>query len=388
VLTLIKTHLKRLVVSEVDPAEVGILVGSGLGSSSQDAATPLSPVEAAAAALRGGIARDLAARGDVTSSHTYPRWSTLPLPLKPGVAACKAELLQLSNNFRAGSASAPASSAESTLAPVHRMLQFIIEDEEAAGDAATKAVRSRIPAALQATAADAIDAGLQVLYPTQAERRQLLAGLVSKGGVVEVQFRFPAMRSDRSAAKKDEKKEEKKDDKKDDKKKDKAAEEALERKLSRDPRADRAVLLLELECDRLKLPCVIYGQWGHYVHVVIDLPTGSSSEAVDFLDKGFSKVFERAGFGKWTIPTGCNEPNIPLKIERVADFSSPDRSFTEGVGVVHIYPRAAACYEDINTGVQTLVSAYAKASDSAAGDGKGGKGKSKDSGKKQQGGKQ
>lgn len=394
VLTITKAHLRRLVVSGVEPASVGIFVASGGAAGAGDAgaaAAPsaaLSPVEAAAAALRAAIAADLAARGDVTSTHTRTASGAGALTVAADAKACAKAAVE--GQFRAGGGAYAGgrSTRESTLAPVHRLLQFVIEDEEADMVAAAAAtgkpalLRSRIPPYVQSAAADAIDAGLAVLYPTQAERRALLSGLISKGGVCEVQFRFPATRTDaiaqaaiaqaaamKAGGDKDGKKgsssSSSAEEKKRKEEREKAAD-ALLRKMTRDPRPDRALLLLQMECDRLGLPVFVYGQWGSYVHAVVDL-SGSSKQAVEFLDTGFASVFERAGLGKWTIPTGSAEPFVPLKIERIADFASPDRAFTDGIGLVRIYPRSAASFDDINNGVQAVVAGYAAAPSGAAG---------------------
>ena len=39
---------------------------------------------------------------------------------------------------------------------------------------------------------------------------------------------------------------------------------------------------------------------------------------MDLLDEGFSRAFDRAGFRGWTVPIGCSEPLVTLKIERWA----------------------------------------------------------------------
>lgn len=446
VLALIKAHLRRLVASQVDPAIVGIRVAStatAAAGGAGGAAAAASPAAGGAGAsvsasgLVASVAASVCERGDVTSSMTrtasgagaltsLPRRRANPLAAAAaggaGLAVSPAAVAALAARFAAGSSAAPQAAAESTLAPLHRLLQAIVEDEDAhvaagrggrdgadgeddddedaeagAGDGSSAPgaaiVRSRLTPSVQSAAADAIDAGLAVLYPSQSERRQLLAGLIARGGTVEVQFRFPATRSDGAGAaalaaadkgdkdKKDEKdkgkKDEKKGDKKEDKDKEKEAkerEEALKRKLSRDPRPDRALILLQLECQRAGLPCHVYGSWGHYMHVVIRLGNGGaagaaagagaaaapSPAAVDFLDAGFARVFARAGLGRWTIPTGCADPAIPLKITRVADFGAPDRLFAEGIGLVRIFPRAAGSFASIDAGVRAQVATYNK----------------------------
>jgi hypothetical protein len=46
------------------------------------------------------------------------------------------------------------------------------------------------------------------------------------------------------------------------------------------------------------------------------LPRVPQGAAVELLDAGFSRAFDRAGFRGWTVPIGCSEPLVTLKIER------------------------------------------------------------------------
>ena len=43
---------------------------------------------------------------------------------------------------------------------------------------------------------------------------------------------------------------------------------------------------------------------------------------MEFLEAGFAAAFKRAGMGEWSIPGGCLNPLIPLKIERRGGASS------------------------------------------------------------------
>jgi hypothetical protein len=476
-LALVKAHLKRLVGSQVDPATVGIRLLAGPVGASGSGAT------SGGAGLLASLAQGCASRGDVTTTATRTKSgpagissfpsssSSLVNPITQALAqafgtegngaaataaittARREGAAALHQQFAPGStlASLHAVSNEATLAPLHRLLQMVVEDQDPSlqgaagveeeedeeeeeaqkeqGDKAKAAAvaaapaalahRSRLTSGVQSASADCIDAALSVLYPSQAERRRLLAGLIAKGGVVEIQFRFPAIRTDgiaelsaqsivaaekqareeqeaassANAADKDKDKKDKdknkdkskdKDSKKEKEKeamwekKDKEREEMLKRKFSRDPRPDRALLLLQLECQKRGLPFEMHGSWGSYAHLLIRLApaaaastsgeggdaaaaaakSASSAKAVEFLDSGFSRVFERAGLGRWTIPTGCADPFVPLKIERVLDFTSPDRTFSEGVGLVRIFPRSAGTFKAIDAGVRAAVEGY------------------------------
>jgi hypothetical protein len=97
---------------------------------------------------------------------------------------------------------------------------------------------------------------------------------------------------------------------------------------------------------------------------------------VAFLERGFAHVFARAGLGQWLIPSGCDEPPVPLKIQRVAAFgpAPPNvgagtaaaaagatapaavpsvHGFDDGVaaGLVRIFPASAGSFDAIKSGI-------------------------------------
>lgn len=223
-----------------------------------------------------------------------------------------------------------------TLAPVHDILSELMKPGAAA------------PRSVQIAAASALDAGLQLLYPTARERRELLESLIASGGVIEVQFAFPTVQVPTEEEKKRLEKA-------------KEAGESKKQEKQYDLRFDRALLLLQVECEALGWPFYLDGKWGAYTHLVIGIPStsasGASNSAVDFLDSGFGTIMRKAGFESWTFPSGCDSPKIALKIERHLNFALSERTFTaeESGGFVRIYPRSAGSYEEVCDHVTTFL---------------------------------
>lgn len=362
---------------------------------------------------------------------------------------------------------------EPSLAPVRRLLQAIVDDATATASAEgaadsqptqapgvtkpTAAVQASSPVSLHTLAAEVMDAGLPILYPTPEDRRALMGSLMARGATVEVHFRFPALRplpapeqgkgSAASGSQDSESKDKKGDggsSKKDndkDKPKSPAADDAVSKQLHgaararaemqhaeavadpanaapirRDPRFDRAILCLQMEVERLGWRSALHGTWGRSIHLLVEVPpsvvgsppqqqqlpshsqspTGrisggdgdrgrqtaaasarkstNVSDGVDFLERGIARAFDRAGFPvPWSVPGGCPDPGIPLKIERFLDWTALERdtnrptgaAATESAssssstaaaqyGIARVYPRAAAAFDDISDGVQRL----------------------------------
>jgi hypothetical protein len=71
------------------------------------------------------------------------------------------------------------SSSRTSLKPLHQLLQSLMNHESTFSDAVGQA------------ASAAIDAGIEVLYPTAIDRYGLLSELVQGGATLEAQFRWP-----------------------------------------------------------------------------------------------------------------------------------------------------------------------------------------------------
>lgn len=211
-----------------------------------------------------------------------------------------------------------------TLAGIHKLLNEITHEDSA------------YPAEVQVTAATAVDAGLTLFYPSAEERRALLTSLVSAGGVVEVQFKFPTLRplapGETAALDED----------------------------RGDLRFERVLLMLQVECEAMGWKCQLEGAWGAFSHLIIDIPHHDPRAATEFLDSGFARIFKKAGFPEWTFPTGCADPNISLVIQRFMDFKLRERAFAEdGIGFVRLYPCHAGSFDDVTAGVRKFLDAYA-----------------------------
>lgn len=135
----------------------------------------------------------------------------------------------------------------------------------------------------------------------------------------------------------------------------------------RDVRFDRAMLLVQTEAGRLGWDCALHGTPGKVVHLLIRIPhptAGAKKQlqlrrsrqqegtveaaAHTFLEVALARVFSRAGLGSWRLPTGCADPAIPLKIQRVADFSGFASSVPDGAaGCIRLLPASAGSFDEI-----------------------------------------
>lgn len=178
-----------------------------------------------------------------------------------------------------------------------------------------------IPPLVSQEAAEVLDIGLELFYPTPAARHELLSGLVSTGGMVEVHFRWPAPGAEPG---------------------------------EQDYRYERATLLLQSRCRTLGWRCEIVSSFGVSLHTLIELP--SDSPATSFLSAGLAEIMTNAGFGQWEFPLGCTDPEIKLKIERHRGFDRSERFVTEpGLGWVRLFPRGVGTFEDVRDDVEAFL---------------------------------
>jgi hypothetical protein len=109
----------------------------------------------------------------------------------------------------------------------------------------------------------------------------------------------------------------------------------------------------------------------------------AAARAGEFLDCGLSRVFARAGFGRWSLPGGCSDPPVPFVIERAPPpralgagagvGAGAGRPFADGVlGVARLYTRSAGDFGAIDAAVQALVAANDGSADAGASAGNGG----------------
>ncbi len=213
----------------------------------------------------------------------------------------------------------PEKGEQPTLRPLHSILKKFLDMDVPGSDALGKA------------ASAAIDAGLEVFYPTPEERRELLENLTKTGATLEVQFRWPTeVEKDKSL------------------KKNEASE--------FDIRFERVILLLEVDFGNLNWNFMLHGNWGSFIHLVVEIPDNNTSNAIDFLDQGLKEIMIKAGFNNWSFPIGCEDPQIILKIERYLKFNRNERLVSEpGLGWFRIYPSQAGTFDDICKEVVTFL---------------------------------
>jgi hypothetical protein len=355
-------------VSGHDPAALGIRIAPvrdvGPSDAMRDGAGALS-------GILGGVALATAARGDASSTH-----------VAHAVEGC--------GTGRWGGRAFPVS-----LASLHALLHSAMTTDAGGDDGGAAA--ARLPPALQAAAGAALDAGLSIFYPTAAQRRALLTSLVSRGATVDFHLHspHPGAPGPRSAGDANPPEPQRGEDT------------GTSKGGCRDVRLDRAIVLLQLECARLGWRCSLVGQldgasatgqrtahahgtratYASGLHLLMEIPPphradkaasvgAPSSHAapgpgVTFLEEGFARVFARTGLGSWVIPTGCEEPLLPLKIHRVAQFARPgagssaeattaawtapqaerDADSNGASGTVHIFPASAGSFDSIRKGV-------------------------------------
>jgi hypothetical protein len=193
-----RAHLVVLTASGTDLAAVGI--SSGATASNKPA---IQPSNLQPESLRA-MSQTLADRGDLGAS-THVRGTLQPsVVFDPNAAAILG--LTSAGPSPVNTQSAPAiggnrgEAGEPTLAPLHRLLEHLSSGGRSPKGAADGSVSpisaTALPVELQGLAADVIDAGLPILYPTRKLRLRLLASLVSEGAVVDAAFRLPASRND------------------------------------------------------------------------------------------------------------------------------------------------------------------------------------------------
>lgn len=270
--------------------------------------------------------------------------------------------------------------ARGTLGGLHAALDSYVKNES--GEPAD------VLPELRYAAANAVDAGLEVLYPTPAERRKLVAGVLGDGATLELQFAFPTVKKPPMALPGMEGLGEDDEDEDEDDLDGIASAEAGElegcpksriraiRDISkRDVRFDRAMMLAQLAAEQRGFRTELVGKWGQYLHLLVELPApkdgaaaaaagaseskesaGTGSDAVQFVSEELGVVFERAGMGAWQIPKGCTEPRIPMEIKRFAVFDGADRNFEQaGLGFVRLFPASACSFDRALAGVSRFV---------------------------------
>ena len=163
------------------------------------------------------------------------------------------------------------------------------------------------PLSLQAAAA--IEVGMEALYPSSEQRTKLLTSRMGKGATLELQLRWPAAEID------------------------------LE-----DPRYERLVLLLQLECTKMGMVHSLKGTWKFFIHLVIMVPEDTDTE--DILRKNVAECVQNAGFVSWQVAAGAQE--ISVTLQRHLHWNRIEKmSHDSGSGWIRVYPRNVATYEEV-----------------------------------------
>jgi len=179
-----------------------------------------------------------------------------------------------------------------------------------------------VPVSVCVEAANALDLGLEVFYPSTESRKELLSLLVSRGGIVEVNVLWAPARDPTD-------------------------------KTPEDFRFERALLLLQSHAARQKWEYKTLGLFKHSLHFVVSLP--SADLLTEFLTTTLEKLLKQAGLPEWSFPEGCSQPDVNFTIERFLNFDRKERLLSEaGVGWVRLYPTGVGSF----TGVVDSVDSY------------------------------
>lgn len=164
--------------------------------------------------------------------------------------------------------------ARGTLGSLHAALDSYVKTES--GEPAN------VLPELRYAAANAVDAGLEVLYPTPAERRKLVAGVLGDGATLELQFAFPTVKKPRVAlhgldlGDGDEDEDGEEDfgggGSEDLEGLSRVKKRAIRDISKRDVRFDRAMMLAQLAAEQRGFRTELVGKWGHYLHLLVELP--------------------------------------------------------------------------------------------------------------------
>jgi hypothetical protein len=216
-------------------------------------------------------------------------------------------------------------------------------------EAGVTSAGKRLPRAAS-LALTAVDAGTPIFYPTASLRRKLVQSLVSKGATMEVQVRYPTLRSNAIAKVLGASASQSSD----------AAVALAERTAEahpslRDGRFERLIMLLQLDCKSRGWNVQLTGQWGGSLHLVVQLPAGAGTEVVSFLSTHMQSIFKRCNMSTWKLPQGCSKPAIPLEICR---GRATDRVINAlATAAIRIFPASTGLYEDILSDVKLAVAA-------------------------------
>ena len=171
--------------------------------------------------------------------------------------------------------------------------------------------------AISLKAAAAIDVGMEVFYPSPYHRTRLLTSRMGKGATLEVQVRWPVQDRDQE-----------------------------------DPRFERFLLALQLECGKHGLTHAIRGSWQFYLHLVVQLSPTQNTRQV--LECQFASCIQRAGFSSWQVAAGAQE--ISISLQRHLHWDRMQKmSQDSGAAWIRVYPSDVATYDEVLSDVESFV---------------------------------
>lgn len=166
-------------------------------------------------------------------------------------------------------------------------------------------------------AAAAVEVGMEAFYPSAHQRTKLLTSRMGKGSTLEIQVRWPVQERDQE-----------------------------------DPRYERLILMLQLECIKMGITHVIRGSWHLFMHLIVQVPPTMPTE--DVFTKHFAKCIQNAGFSSWQVVAGAQE--ISINLQRHLHWNRVEKmAHDSGVGWIRVYPRDVACFDDVLADVEEFI---------------------------------
>ncbi|CAH0476328.1 unnamed protein product [Peronospora belbahrii] len=183
----------------------------------------------------------------------------------------------------------------------------------------TKRSDAFFPVSLKAAAA--MEVGTEAFYPSAHQRTKVLASRMGKGATLEVQVRWPVQERDQE-----------------------------------DPRYERLIVMIQLECIKLGIRHAIRGTWCFFIHLVVEVPSVRNTEEV--LTQHFAPCIQRAGFSSWQVAAGAQE--LSINLQRHLDWNRVEKmSQDSGSGWIRVYPADVASYDEVLANIEEFLAEHA-----------------------------
>ncbi|UIZ21633.1 hypothetical protein KXD40_001326 [Peronospora effusa] len=182
----------------------------------------------------------------------------------------------------------------------------------------TKRSDAFFPVSLKAAAA--MEVGTEAFHPSVHQRTKVLASRMGKGATLEVQVRWPVQERDQE-----------------------------------DPRYERLILMLQLECIKLGVRQAVRGTWYFFMHLVVEVPSTHATEEV--LTQHFAPCIQRAGFSSWQVTAGAQE--LSIKLQRHLHWNRVEKMLQDsGAGWIRVYPADVASYDEVLADVEGFLAEH------------------------------